>query len=128
MSGVLIDTHIFLWYVSGDASLAESHRAVIASSEMDVSVSVVSFWECIVKADLGKLNLRKPFWKTVAQYADQHLISVLPLEQMDLAFLEELPSIHRDPFDRLLVCQALRYNIPLLTDDTLIKEYPVRIL
>lgn len=124
---LLLDTHIFLWYISGDKRLADDRRDRIRNSDNDVYLSVVSIWEAIVKCQLGKLPLPEPPEIYLPTQRDRHQILSLALEEASVAYLAKLPAIHRDPFDRMLICQANVHNLSLMTDDDLVQRYPVQI-
>jgi PIN domain nuclease of toxin-antitoxin system len=107
---VLLDTCEFLWYVSGDASLSLKTKQEIQNPNNDVFLSVVSLWEIVVKHNLGKLPLpQKPEIYVPAQ-RELHRVQALSLEESSVKRLSSLPEIHRDPFDRMLVCQALEHG------------------
>jgi PIN domain nuclease of toxin-antitoxin system len=124
---VLVDTHIFLWYIFADAKLTERWRDFIRTSENKLYLSVISIWECLIKASLGKLDMQKPWFDFIEKQAEISGFEILPLSAGDLRHLEQLPVIHKDPFDRILICQTMENNLVLMTDDKLIKRYQVNI-
>ncbi|RKU34455.1 PIN domain nuclease [Candidatus Poribacteria bacterium] len=124
----LLDTHIFLWFISGDARLSGSLRQIIRDSENDVYLSVVSIWEVIIKHGLGKLFLPEPPEIYLPRQRRLHLIESLPVDEASVAQLSKLPLLHRDPFDRMLICQALQYNLTIATVDDAIRAYPVPVI
>ena len=91
-------------------------------------MSVVSLWEVIVKHRLGKLPLPQPPEGYLPIQREQHRISSLPLDEASVSQLAQLPSIHRDPFDRMLICQALEHDLTLVTVDGTVCNYPVATL
>jgi PIN domain nuclease of toxin-antitoxin system len=125
---LLLDTHIFLWYISGDNKLPTFMRDTIRDPDNDVYLSVASVWEAIVKYQLGKLPLPEPPAAYLPQQRELHHIPSLSLDEASVAWLETLPSLHRDPFDRMLICQALQYRLVIATVDTAIRDYPVAVL
>ena len=125
---LLLDTHIFLWFISGDSRLAPSWRAAIQHPEHHISLSSVSVWECIVKYDLGKLPLPEPPHTYVPRQREAHQITSLVLDEASVMRLASLPRLHRDPFDRMLICQALHHNFTIMTLDAAIRAYPVVVL
>ncbi|HLK59074.1 MAG TPA: type II toxin-antitoxin system VapC family toxin [Chthonomonadaceae bacterium] len=124
---LLLDTHIFLWYISGDEQLPLSLRDLIRAPENDVFLSVVSVWEASVKYRLGKLPLPEPPETYLPRQRERHLIESLSIEEACVVHLATLPPLHRDPFDRMLICQALEHDLTLLTVDEMVRAYPVKI-
>lgn len=106
---LVLDTHAFLWYVTGDGRLPYMARMAISDSTNNVYFSVVSAWEITVKYQIGKLSLPDDPCRYLPQLRRKHGISSLGIDEETVTFLSTLPSIHRDPFDRMLVCQALRF-------------------
>ena len=125
---LLLDTSTFLWFLVGDRQLSEAAAEAIRSAENDVWLSVVSFWEILVKQQLGRLPLPKPASSYIPRQRKLHGIASLRLHERAVRHLPKLPSIHRDPFDRLLVCQCLEHNLLLVTSDRAVQAYPVKTL
>ncbi len=125
---LLLDTHIFLWYISGDTQLSSAWQAVLRDPANTVYLSVVSIWEACIKYHLGKLPLPAPPETYLPEQRRRHLIAALPLEESDLVVLGNLPALHRDPFDRALICQALTYGLTLVTVNAAVRAYPVAVL
>jgi PIN domain nuclease of toxin-antitoxin system len=119
---VLLDTHALLWALSNDARLSPTARRVILDPANDVLVSVVSAWEMATKSALGKLRTPNNLEQVMAEAG---FIQRLVLFE-DCTRLRTLPHLHRDPFDRMLVCQALGEGIPIVTCDEAIPSYPVQ--
>lgn len=123
---VLLDTHAFLWYVLDDPKLSNTARAEIEMEETDVLISPASYWEIAIKISLGKYSLTVPyetFWKRGIQ---DNGFDVLHIEVRHAAALLNLPFHHRDPFDRLLIAQAMVEDIPVVGDDAEFENYPVK--
>ena len=125
---LLLDTHAFLWFLANDRSLSSSALQAIANPQNDVFVSTVSAWEIAIKASSGKLTLTRPFASIFPHQLAQNNLDLLPIETAHLAGLFTLPSIHRDPFDRLLVAQAIVEGMTLVTADAHLASYPVPVL
>ena len=125
---LLLDTHIFLWFISGDARLLGSLRQIIRNPENNVYLSVVSIWEVIIKHGLGKLPLPEPPEVYLPRQRRLHLIQSLPVDEDSVSQLSKLPLLHRDPFDRILICQALQYDLTIATVDDAIRAYPVPVI
>lgn len=113
---VLLDTHAFLWFVAGDVSLSASARAAIEDPNNDVFVSIASAWEVAIKTSLGKLSVDAP---SVGEFFEEQMdangLAYLAIDPPHVFRVATLPFHHRDPFDRLLVAQALEEEIPLVT-------------
>lgn len=119
----LLDTHVFLWFLSGDPRLATDWRDTIRQPDNAVFVSVVSLWEAIVKYRLGKLPLTEPPETYLPIQRERHRIADLPLDEPSVRQLSTLPAIHRDPFDRMLICQALEHRLTIITVDEVFQKY-----
>lgn len=115
---LLLDTHIFLWFISGDA---------IRDSDNEVYLSAISVWEVIVKYQLGKLPLPESPEIYLPKQRELHQIASLPFDEMSVK-LAKLPPLHRDPFDRMLVCQALQHDLTIASVDSLVRAYPVNFI
>lgn len=125
---ILLDTHIFLWFISGDTQLSADIRDAIRDPDNEVYLSSVSVWEAIVKYQLGKLPLPEPPQTYLPKQRDCHQISSLALDESSVVQLANLPPLHRDPFDRMLICQALHNGLTIATVDTAVRGYSVSIL
>ena len=125
---LLLDTHAFLWIVSDDARLSQAARNAFSSPQNEVLLSVASIWEIVVKATRGKLPFPQPAAPYLREQTRQTRIEVLPILVSHVFRLESLPMRHRDPFDRILVAQALEERIPLVTRDRILDAYGVKTL
>jgi PIN domain nuclease of toxin-antitoxin system len=105
---LLLDTHVFLWYISADPQLPGAFRDAIRDPANEVYLSVVSVWEAVIKYALGKLPVPGAPAEYLPRQREAHRIATLPVEEGALAHLASLPPLHRDPFDRLLIAQALQ--------------------
>jgi PIN domain nuclease of toxin-antitoxin system len=123
---VLLDTCTFLWVAAGSDRLSEAARSLFAAPENRVFLSAVSAWEIAVKHGAGRLPLSDPPDRWVPRERERHGIEPLPLDEEAVLQLPRLPDLHRDPFDRMLVCQAIAGGLVLLTHDREITQYPVR--
>ncbi|HEX7193168.1 MAG TPA: type II toxin-antitoxin system VapC family toxin [Thermoanaerobaculia bacterium] len=124
---LLLDTHIFLWYITGDQRLSKHFRSSIEDADV-VFVSVVSIWEALIKHTLGKLPLPEAPYPWLATQRELHGFLSLPVEERSFADLVDLPRHHDDPFDRLLVSQAIGGDLSLVTVDPLLGRYPAQLL
>jgi PIN domain nuclease of toxin-antitoxin system len=125
---LLLDTHIFLRYISGDIKLSPRHRNAIQDPANVVFLSVASIWEAVIKHAVGRLPLPEPPASYLPRQRIAHQIASLPIEEPALERLANLPALHRDPFDRLLVAQAQHYGLTLVSVDPFVKSYAVSIL
>ena len=123
---LLLDTCTFLWLVSGAPELSARARELFADPDNDAYLSAVSAWEIAVKHGLGRLPLPDAPERFVPTQPQQHGIAPLPLDEESALHLVRLSVLHKDPFDRMLVCQALVHGMTLLGPDPLIAQYPVR--
>lgn len=121
----LLDTHIFLWFINNDQRLPAQWRALIRISDNEVYLSVVSLWEVIVKYQLGKLTVPESPEIYFPRSRERHFIKNLNLDETSVAQLIKLPSLHRDPFDTMLMAQAIAYGLTFMTVDSAIKAYSV---
>jgi PIN domain nuclease of toxin-antitoxin system len=125
---ILLDACEFLYLISGDPKLSSRALSAILDPQNSVFLSAVSFWEISVKHGLGKLVIPEPPSEFVTKQRKLHRIESLSLDELSVAQLPGLPAIHRDPFDRMLICQALAHGLTLASSDPLIHQYPVTIL
>jgi PIN domain nuclease of toxin-antitoxin system len=116
---ILLDTHIFLWCVQGDRRLSKKTRSFIQAAS-EVYVSSASIWESAIKAKLGKLDV--DIDELVNSIWESGFIN-LAVNAGHAAAVYNLPDIHRDPFDRILIAQALSEPLRLLTSDMLLQQY-----
>lgn len=124
MSGLLLDTHVLLWWVSDDERLSGAAREAIAT-EARVEVSAASLWELSIKSALGKIHLSSPVGEWFSHHVEVNRLEVLPLALEHLAAVEHLPHHHRDPFDRVLVAQARAERLTLVSADEWVHRYDV---
>lgn len=127
---LLLDTCSFLWLVSDDAQLSGRAKRAITATEDPVYLSVASLWEILVKHGSGKLQIQVA--ATAERYfvakREQHGIAALPITEEAVVHLPRLPALHRDPFDRVLICQAIAHGLTIVTPDEAIRAYPVATL
>ena len=120
----LLDTHALLWFLDDDAKLPVATKELIGTSP-DVYVSIASFWKVAIKSSIGKLKLNDSITR-IMELCSEKKITVLPIKAAHLERLRTLPFIHKDPFDRLLICQAQAEDMTLITVDENIPKYDVR--
>jgi PIN domain nuclease of toxin-antitoxin system len=121
---ILLDTCTFLWLVSGADELSDRARTLVADPANQVLLSASSAWEISVKHALGKLPLPDDPRQFVATERTRHRIDALPIDEAAALNVGRLPPLHRDPFDRMLVSQAMLGGYTILTPDRSITQYP----
>ena len=124
---LLLDTHTLLWADTEPGRLSKTAQSLLLDVENELLLSCASLWEMQIKVMLGKLTVRKPLPDLVNEWEIQQGLTVLPITQRDIYEVAVLPSIHNDPFDRLIVAVARRENATILSDDPEIKKYPVSV-
>ena len=125
---LLLDTCTFLWIAAGDLALSDTAREAFQSPDNEVYLSVISTWEIVVKHALGRLPLPGAPDTYIPRLRQAHGIESLDLDEEATLHLGRLPELHRDPFDRMLVCQAIVGGLIMLTPDDAVMQYPVRSL
>ena len=125
---LLLDTHVFLWYITADSKLPAPFRVAIQDPGNEVFLSAVSVWEAVIKCGLGKLPLPGAPAEYLLQQRAAHGISPLPVDEEAMSHLTGLAPLHRDPFDRLLIAQAIQHGLTIATVDPDIAAYPVSLL
>ena len=122
----LLDTCTFLWIVADSPELSGKARLLFADPHNEIYLSVASAWEIIIKHKLGKLPLPEPPHDFIINWRKKHNIESLPLEEAAVLQLSRLPDYHKDPFDRIIICQAIASGLVILTPDKHISNYPIR--
>ena len=123
---LLLDTHTLLWFVEGSTRLSHHARATIEDSTNFLSLSAASLWEIGIKTGVGKLLLDRPLRELIDDLSRMD-IRILPIEPRHVLRVAALPNLHGDPFDRMLVAQALEDGFAILSADTTLDAYgPVR--
>jgi PIN domain nuclease of toxin-antitoxin system len=125
---LLIDTHVFLWYITADPRLPPTYRAAIRDAANDVYLSAAAVWEAVIKQGLGKLPLPRPASEYLPDQRTRHGIAPLPVDEGAMPHLAGLPPLHRDPFDRAMIAQAIQHGLTLLSVDADVIAYPVTVL
>lgn len=114
--------------MDGDERLGEQAHSVLVDIENEILLSIASLWEIAIKASLGKLELKQPFGELIPRQLLSNEIGLLPVELKHLTVVTNLPFHHRDPFDRLLIAQAISEGIPILSEDPAFRDYPVHVI
>jgi len=116
---ILLDTHILLWAISDSDKLSEEHRRIIENPDNVIFISIATLWELTIKQSLGKIDLPDSFLSDLTHNGYE----TMKIEVSHLIELKKLPLHHRDPFDRILIAQAISENCKLLTTDHEILKY-----
>lgn len=124
---IILDTHAFLWWIADDPRLSRKARALIGSLENEVFVSAASMWEIAVKTALGRLQLPSDPGTFLLEQIDLNGFSPLAVSVEHTLRVLDLPSKHRDPFDRLLAAQCLAEKTVLVTRDPVFRQYDVTV-
>lgn len=122
---LLLDTHSFLWFISGNPQISSSARTLIEDVSNQPFLSVASLWEMAIKMSLGRLSFEQPFETLIPQQLSLNGIALLGITISHTAVVARLPFHHRDPFDRLLVAQAMVEQMPIVSGDTAFDAYTV---
>jgi PIN domain nuclease of toxin-antitoxin system len=123
---LLLDTHTFLWFVLDDPQLSSTARNLIEDPANEVDVSPASYWEIAIKIKLGKYALPQPYQQFMETQFAANDVHILPIEPRHTALLTTMPFHHKDPFDRLLVAQALSDGVSIISVDSQLDAYGVQ--
>ena len=123
---VLLDTHAFLWWVSGARHLPSKAAAILRDPDNQCLLSMASVWELAIKVSLGKLKLAQPVQRFVVEQVQANAFETLDIRLPHLGRVESLPRHHGDPFDRLLVAQALEEELSVVSADRVFRRYGIR--
>jgi PIN domain nuclease of toxin-antitoxin system len=121
---ILLDTHAFVWWASGRQELSDRARKAIEKEPGSIVLSVVSAWEIALLCKKNRLSLPLPPSKFITRALDIYSIEELPLKRQVAIDAVALPDFHNDPFDRVLIAEAMNHKCPLITKDALIATYP----
>lgn len=124
---LLLDTHAFLWWIGDDSRLSPRAAAVIADGSNQVHVSAATAWEIVVKKALGRVEVPEPVDRFLVAQLEANSFLPLPIQMRHALGLSTLPDVHRDPFDRILVAQAVAENLILVSGDQVLRRYPATI-
>jgi PIN domain nuclease of toxin-antitoxin system len=123
---LLLDTHAFLWFVLSDPHLSAAAKAAVGDPKNDVFVSPATHWEIAIKVSLGKYTPALPFEDFVRNAIKDNDFDVLPIEIRHTARVATLPFHHKDPFDRIMIAQALAEDLTLVANEALFDSYGVK--
>lgn len=122
---LLLDAHTFLWFVWDDSQLPNNAKALIVDATNQKFISAATYWEIAIKVSIGKLDLGEPYRAFMHREIVRNNFEILPVSVDHAAAVSILPLHHRDPFDRMLIAQAMVDEIPIVSGDTAFDAYPV---
>lgn len=122
---MLLDTHAFLWFLLDDPKLSTTARNAIVDPDNDIAISPATYWEIAIKIRLNKYTLPEPYEAFMEREIVTNQFHILPIVPRHTAVLTNLPFYHRDPFDRLIIAQAMVEQMPVISGDAAFAAYPV---
>lgn len=123
---MLLDTSSYLWFVTDDGRLKQNSRELIEDSDSEVFLSLASIWEMAIKSSLGRgLELPRPFPELIDDEIDKDRFRIVNITVLHIKRVSDLPPVHRDPFDRLLVAQSLADGLPIISSDRAFDMYDI---
>lgn len=125
---LLLDTHILIWLIDGSEKLNQTARYAIEDESNSLYLSIASLWEITIKTSLGKLELGIPLEQITTNFILPSGFKILPIHLSHLLVLKDLPFHHRDPFDRMLISQAISESLTLVSEDRAFADYTVKTL
>ena len=125
MTNLILDTHAFIWYSENDSKLPESIKIEVETTDR-VCISIASLWEIAIKLSIGKLSLRSSY-ESIEASLEPAGIDLLPISFADTVRVMNLPLHHRDPFDRILIAQAINNSLTLVSCDAAFTAYPIQL-
>lgn len=123
---LLLDTHTFIWFVTDNPKLSDTARGLINYGNNEILLSIASIWEMAIKQSTGKLSFGLPFRVFIEQQVSFNRIDILNINLDHIEVVVTLPFHHRDPFDRLIIAQAMVEQIPILSADSVFDAYSVQ--
>ena len=123
---LLLDTHVFIWWSISPKHLSSQVEKLIADVDNALFLSLASIWEMQIKIQLGKLKLDLPLSDLIYSQKQVNKLKILPIELSHIWTLDGLPNHHKDPFDRILIAQAIAEKMPILSVDSIFDSYPIQ--
>ncbi len=124
----LLDTHIFIWANKEPKKLSENIQKILSNPNNQLYFSMVALWEMQIKMQLGKLKVSTDLKQLIADIKQDNLYQILPIKDTHIINLENLPAIHRDPFDRLMISQAMIEDMTFLSVDNFVQQYSIKVI
>jgi len=125
---LLLDTHVFIWWADNPEKLSHAALSALQDEANDLLLSVASVWEMQIKIHLGKLKLSLPLKDLIKNQQETNDLSVSPVTLTHVLALDALPFHHQDPFDRLLIAQSIEEGLTLVSEDSQLSAYSVKLL
>lgn len=125
---LLIDTHVLLWLASNPEKLSSSSLALCANPTTRLTVSIVSFWELSIKISLQKIDMPKDAIRQLRVWCMENQIDILPIRLDDCEVVQSLPFHHRDPFDRMIIAQAMTRELSVMSADQYFSAYACKLI
>jgi PIN domain nuclease of toxin-antitoxin system len=126
MMRLLLDTHTLIWFDAEPDRLSDTSRGVLADENNVLLISIASIWEMQIKIQTGRLNLRSSLSVLISEQMQNAGLQILPIEPKHIYALKDLPDVHRDPFDRIMIAQAIVEDLGFVSADRVLSGYPVR--
>jgi PIN domain nuclease of toxin-antitoxin system len=126
-NNLLIDTQSFIWFVENNAKLSVSVRTFMEDGKHKLFISIANLWEIVIKSSLGKLPMQKSVIEMIKTLTEIGF-NILQIKQEHLITLHSLEYIHRDPFDRIIISQAITDSMQLISSDDIFRKYPVNLV
>ncbi len=123
----LLDTNALLYFLYDCGKLSPKASEVIYGNNKKISISIVSMWEIAIKSSIGKLEIKSSITR-IAETCEKEQLGLLPIKPFHLDKIGQLPRIHGDPFDRLIISQAITENLVIITKDGIIPQYNAKVL
>ena len=124
----LLGTHAFLWFISEDEQLSKNAGAIIRKRDNEIYFSAGSAWEISIKTGLGRLSIQDELEHFLIDQLSVNRMLSLPITLSHAAYTRRLPTIHKDPFDRILIAQSIVEDMPLITRDRTVEKYDVKVV
>lgn len=125
---LLLDTHAFLWLNDDSERLSQTVKDLCNAGTHEFYLSIASPWEMQIKNQLGKLSLAMPIAELVTKNTQENNIQLLPINLSHISYLEQLPPHHKDPFDRIIIAQAVVENMTIISVDGIFADYSVQVI
>ncbi len=124
----ILDTHTFLWFINGDPKLSSRSKETIENNHNVIMLSAAVVWEISIKSKIGKIRLNKTLDTLISDCIQQYNLTPLAITIPHTIKVSDLQEIHKDPFDRILIAQAILENAAIITSDNLIKKYGANVI